>query len=109
MSSVKIIKKPVRPGVPDDVLEQLVGVSVSCNPGPSVAYFGTQGPPPSWVRYIDQQTIGRPERDGTYFVSSHSLQLKCGYEGRFIARDWLVENMSDCWIVFTEKVCEYQP
>jgi hypothetical protein len=109
MSSITINKKPFRPGVPDEVLEQLVGVNVSCNPGPSVAYFGPYGPPPSWVKYIDQQTLGTHVREDIYYISSRTLAQNCGYEERDVAKEWLEKNLPDCWIVLSGEVCEYRP
>jgi hypothetical protein len=104
MSSIKIVKKPFRLGVPDEVLQQLVGLSVSCNDGPNVAYFGFEEPPASWIKYIDAR-----RREDFFYISSRTLARNCAYEERDIAKEWFEKNMPDCWILLPEGVCEFQP
>jgi hypothetical protein len=95
--------------VPKEVMEELVGVSVSLNLGPPVTYFGNSSGdfPSERARNIDQVYCGIATPNA-YFVSSNTLAEVCGYEGKNIAREWLLANLPDRWIMLPEELCEYQ-
>ena len=111
MSSIKIVKAPINAYVPKNVLEELVGVSVSLNAGPPVTYFGCydEAYPNPKVTNIDPRYNAGLTRQDIYYVSSNTLAECCGYAGHYIAKEWLRKNMPERWIALPESVCEYQP